>query len=820
MSTAKQLRPITAFWLSRISLLLILIHSYVGPTTSEARVPHDHQEEIAIDFQIPAQTLSSALTQFANQSDLFLVYKSELTQGHHTTDVIGKFTPDQALGLLLRETDLLYRTTDSSTVMINEGLPHHQLQAMAEEPPGVEINTSTSQPVPEGNVETLPEVYVPGFKLLQKSYSLPNATTATKTDTPIMQTPVSIQVLPKQVLNDQQTIRLERVLENVSGIYQEQGFNLTQIFNVRGFQTFTYYRDGMPIEGALLQIGPREMGNIERIEVLKGPASFLYGRINPGGLVNLVTKQPLAQPYYSLQQQFGSFQRYRTTADATGPLTKDDTVIYRINFTHESSDSFRDFIEGERIFVAPVVRWNINNRTQITFELEFQHDENVADWGIPAVGDRPADIPRSRNLSGESFNEAKSDSLLGGFHWSHNFDDNWSLTHRFNMLFTKEDDLGSFPLAVGADGRTLSRAVAGFKDNETDVYFTTMNITGSFQTLGLEHTILIGGDYYNLTTTGDFLDGPLNSVDIFNPVFSTGPAVVSAEFPIDNHKERFGIYIQDQIALPFNLYLMAGGRFDFVKVEDNIRNAKQDEEALKPRVGLLWQPLSQLSFYGSYVESFGSDDFFIVNPDGTTLDPDTAQQWEGGMKAELFDGRLQGTLAFYHLTKQNISTPDSLIAGFSRAVGEARNRGIELDVTAEILPGWQTIGAYSYIDSEITKGNKGNRFANVPRHGGSFWTTYEIQEGNLRGLTLGTGVVARSEREADNANTVQLPGYALVHLLSRYSWTLGSSRMTAQLNVDNLFNKEYFPSSFNGRNRIDTGAPRTFLGSLRVEFGA
>ncbi len=771
-----------------------------------------------VDFHIPAQSLDRALRTFAKQSETSVLYKSDLTRAYQTSPIIGPYSLKRALDILLLDTNLAYRETTTGSLTIEES------SSLTAAQHGLSAKTNTSQArVSDKDVETLPEVLVPGLKLTRQAYSVPNATTATKINTPIMQTPSSIQVVAPQALKDQQATKLERVLENVSGVYQEQGFNLTNVFNVRGFRTFTYYRDGMPIEGALTQAGTREIGNIERVEVLKGPASFLYGRINPGGLVNLVTKQPLDHAYYSLQQQFESYQHYRTTADATGPLTKDKTVLYRFNFTHESFDSFRDFVDGNRLFIAPVVQWNISDRTQITFELEYQENTTFLDYGIPAVGDRPADLPRSRHLGGEPFNKDESKYVLGGFHWSHAFDDNWSLQHRFNALHSKENGTASFPLGVGADGQTLTRTVSGFKDNKVDAYYTTINLNGSFETLGFKHTLLIGGDYYNFTTTNVFFDGPLNSVNIFNPMFSNGPATVGAEFPVDIHKERYGAYIQDQIELPFNVFLMAGGRFDFARVEDRENQNKQNENALKPRVGLLWQALPQLSFFGSYVEGFGSDDFFIVNPDGSTLDPDTSQQWEAGIKAELFNGRVQGTLSFYHLTKQNIDTPDPNRPAFSGSTGEARNRGIELDVTAEIFPGWRTIGVYSYIDSNITKdnsGNKGNRFSNVPRHGGSFWTTYTLQENTWRGLTLGAGVIARSEREADNANTVQMPGYALLHLLSSYSWNFGPSRMTAQLNVNNVLNKKYFPSSLDGRNRIDVGAPRLFMGLLRAEFGS
>lgn len=188
---------------------------------------------------------------------------------------------------------------------------------------------------------------------------------------------------------------------------------------------------------------------------------------------------------------------------------------------------------------------------------------------------------------------------------------------------------------------------------------------------------------------------------------------------------------------------------------------------------------------------------------------------------------MTGTLAWYNLTKQNIATTDPFNPGFSILTGEARNRGLELDIAGEILPGWQMIGVYSYIDSEITKdkedefgnpiGNQGHRFFNIPRHGGSLWTTYEIQQGLFKGLKLGAGVVARSEREGDNENTFQLPGYAIGNLLVGYERKVGQSKVTVQLNVENLTDETYFVGAQNRRNSF-FGAPRTFLGLVRVEF--
>lgn len=194
--------------------------------------------------------------------------------------------------------------------------------------------------------------------------------------------------------------------------------------------------------------------NLDRIEVLKGPASILFGRIEPGGLINLVSKQPLATPYYySLQQQVGSFDLYRTTLDATGPVTKDETLLYRVNLAYENAGSFIEFLENERVFIAPTLRWEISPATQATFELQYKHSRDPRFRGIPAIGDRPADLPRERNLS-EPGSDAKSDDVLFSFDWSHAFNDRWTLRHSFYGDWTDGSSSTAGIGSLDADGRT------------------------------------------------------------------------------------------------------------------------------------------------------------------------------------------------------------------------------------------------------------------------------------------------------------------------------------------------------------------------------
>ncbi|MGH8626883.1 MAG: TonB-dependent siderophore receptor, partial [Gammaproteobacteria bacterium] len=254
--------------------------------------------------------------------------------------------------------------------------------------------------------------------------------------------------------------------------------------------------------------------------------------------------------------------------------------------------------------------------------------------------------------------------------------------------------------------------------------------------------------------------------------------------------------------------------------------SKTDDSALSPRVGLLYHPVPWLGLYASYVEGFNAENTG-VDQSGAPLDPRLSHQYEAGLKAEGLDGRLSASLAFFDLTQENISTPIPGMPGRFDVTGEARNRGIELDISGALTDHWRLIASYAYIDSEITKDrdseggtrNQGNRLRNVPRHAGSFWTQYDFGGFGWPELTAGAGVFLVGQREGNNANNFQLPGHGRVDALLGYSWRIGPTRLTAQFNVENLLDKEYFAStSFGSRLNILPGAPRTFLGSVQVEW--
>lgn len=695
-------------------------------------------------------------------------------------------------------------------------------------------NTPEQAPARQEDALPLPPVTVTAPP--PEAYTVPNATTATKTDTPIIETPVSIQVVPQQILEDQQTIRVEQAIKNVSGVYRTNFFmgQATDEFIIRGFPTLRTYRDGTLNDFSLL--GQQDLANIERLEVLKGPASILYGRIEPGGLVNLVTKKPLSSPFYALEQQFGSFDFYRTTADATGPITPDKALRYRFTLAYENAGSFRDFIQNERLFLAPVVQWQITDRTQVTVGFDVLWRDDTPDLGLPPLADGPPPVPRSRNL-GEPADFMRSTRYTITTDVSHAFNAQWSLRQRFTALFGEEEDVSTFvDSGINDDGRTADRFVGPQRD-KLHTYSVQLDVTGKFSTWGIRHTVLLGGDYYyrrdrNFVTPLS-LDTTAPSIDIFDPVYGRpafSPRDATERFQTTD--EWFGLYLQDQLTLPYHIHLLAGFRYDNATSRATVTpdasfGAPFDtqNDRVTPRVGLLWQPLPELAVYGSYAENFGLANTGITrqrNP----LPPETAQQWEVGLKASLFGGRFSGTLAYYTLTKQNISAPDPdpelAERGFAVAVGEARSRGVELDLAGELLPGWQLIMAYAYTDTEILSdndlGSAGNRLPQVPLNGGSLWTTYEFQDGWWRGLIVGGGVVGRGTRQGDFENTFQLPGYVTGDLMAGYTLSLGKARLSAQLNVSNLSNEEYIASSGSFRGRINPGAPRSFLGMIRAEY--
>jgi iron complex outermembrane receptor protein len=791
------------------------------------------QADATFPFDIPSKPLPQALNDFGRITGLTVLFTEEKPIEHTAPRLSGRLTAAQALNRLLAGSGYTYRFTDAKTVTLERVLTQPGEQRLQLAPTTV-----------EDRALRIAETQVTAER--ERAYIVKEATTVTKTDTPIIDTPFSIQVVPQQVLEDQQALDLFDAIKNVSGVQPLRPVGVDrQSLTIRGFDSRGFiYRDGL--RTPLFTTRFYQTPGIDRIEVLKGPASMLFGRTEPGGIVNLVTKKPLREYHHSIQQQVGSYNFYRTTVDSTGPIPGAENVQYRFIASYENADSFRDFVESDTTFISPQIAWDITDQTRVRVWLEYEDDERTQDQGLVAIGDRPADLPDDTFL-GSPTDFIVNETLRTGLDLSHEFSEDWTFRGAFHYEDNERSDVRTRPADTDGDcvrlDETTGELEREFADNIgiSETYFLTANIEGHFETGPLKHTVLFGVDYSRSDIDFQFAafgGAPLfgqdtASINIFNPVhtvFAPDPRALPVNDTSNFTDQWVGLYWQDQIALfDDRLHILAGGRYDDAEADSGISPGTFSEtnEVSKytQRYGILYKPMDWLSVYGSYTESVSGEFVFNTRPGGETLDPETAQQWEIGAKGLFLNDRLSVSLTGFELTKQDIAVPDPLNPGFSVALGEAQSRGLELDVAGELAPGWNIIASYTWLEqAEITEdgtlGQEGNRLFNAPRHAGSFWLTYALPlHTPLRGLRLGAGVFAASEREGDNDNSFEAAGYARVDAMASYTWFMARMRWTAQVNIENLLDEEYFLNTGNSRlGGIRPGVPISVLASLRVEF--
>jgi iron complex outermembrane receptor protein len=807
--------------------------------------------EDARDINIPPQALGPALDALARQTGLRPVYADAAVRGASTAGAAGHMTPREALAQLLAGTGLSYAFTGRGAVAIKRG--KFDGRSVAEEE-GV--------PLPEVDVAGTASGFGgagPAQDPYSATYVLEDAATGTKTNTPIMDTPLNIQVITQQVLRDQQVISLDQALQNVSGVTVAgpgalgAGTAYSQIV-LRGFPTWTLFRDGFRqdttvsfLDGASTQ----QLANVASIEVLKGPAAMLYGLVEPGGIVNIITKEPLTAPYYSVNQQIGSFANFRTSVDATGPVTKDGAWLYRMNMSYQNNGapfgSPVDLTHSQDIFLAPVLKWNIDPETWV--KLEAQYDENRFGqfYGVdPVFNGAFMPIPRSRNYGGNS--PAAQKSLFSALTWSHQFDSDWSIKQQisYNRIAYSSSTIQPYAFETVGGAQLIDRYLATNATGQT-TYSTNVDIIGHIDTFGAAHTLLIGGDVYKSTVLSEvgFNLGP-SQIDLFNPVHpgTPFPGSLTPASGSNSVQDTAGLYLQDQIKLPYNFYLLAGARYQYIHqaseagptLGEMTQSPPLTESALTPRFGLLWRPESWVSFYANYSEGFGPNSATLYP--GIPAPPTSAREGEAGVKLEFFDGRLRASADYYDLTKTNIPTadPSPFHQGFSILTGEARSKGVELDIQGTISPGWNVIVAYANQDVRITKseiGDVGQRLPNIPRNLGSFWTTYEFQQQVLTGWKVGGGVIYHGSQPIVDYSGLNLSpslpmlsAYATVNLMAAYSFKVADAKITAQVNVTNLLDATFYTGAINyapvspgfALGVRTYGAPRAIMGSLSAQF--
>jgi iron complex outermembrane receptor protein len=774
-------------------------------------------------YHIGGGSLSHVLSQFATASGLLFVAEAKLTEGKTSAGLDGEYSIDEGFRKLLAGSGLTHTIAGDKTVTLKiaEMQPHSETTAM-------------------------PAVTVVGKAVIDSTdpqntdYSIPNTFTGTKTDSALFDTPVSVQVVPKAVIADQQAIGLENVLKNVSGVAKNWGFGADANENlyIRGFANGINSASNIYRDGVLTPNTPISLANAERIEVLKGPSAMLYGRAQPGGLVNIVTKRPRTDAYYALQQQFGSFDTYRTLLDATNKIAKDGSLAYRLNYEHLDAGSFRDNHPTTRDFIAPSLTWKITDKTQLDLDFMYQNVKAVGDSGIPydlqISGAIPGKIPFS--FSGnEPTDYANKESYTGGATLTHEFNEDWKIRAKFST-----HNQTYLTAQTSANGNTdlLGNLRRGFVKTSNDFrnYYGTVDITGHFATGPFQHTLLMGADYYNSEETVQSVFNPnVPTINVFNPQYGFN-AYRDIPFTNGNRPSNtwFGVYLQDQISLWDQWHLLMGGRFDNARfTQYNLQGVSQDhtdDDNFSPRIGLLYQPVSWLGAYVNYVTGFNA-----YNPgipvNGGAFEPERSKEMEFGLKGKWFDDRLTANLAVFELNKTNIkSQMPAPLSDYYATIGAARSRGVEFDFQGQINDYWHVIGTYTYIGAVMTKSNDspfsgvgkaGNFLENIPRNTASLWTTYDFSALGAEGFSAGTGVYVVDRRMGNVDNSFVIPGYTRVDAMLKYQHKVGPSKVTLQFNVENLLDKEYIAASNGYGNFIHQtmpGAPRTYIGSVKLEF--
>ncbi|GAA0268878.1 TonB-dependent siderophore receptor [Pseudomonas rhodesiae] len=652
-----------------------------------------------------------------------------------------------------------------------------------------------------------------------KGYHATRSASATRTDTSIHETPQSISVVSKDVVEDLGATRLQDALDYAGGVGRANNFGgqgLTT-FTVRGFTTGEFYRNGFPINRGYPNMP--DANTIERLEVLRGPATMLYGRGDPGGTFNVVSKQPLAERTVTLGSQLNDQGMQRGTLDASGPLDEEGRLAYRLNVVGEGGDTFRDHVSTERYGVTPVLTWQASDDTKVIFEGDFMRNNHPLDRGLTRFANQAGTPSRDTFWGDKDVGKLHNDNNMAQLRFEHMLNDSWTLGGGFQWLDgTLQGNAieANGPGSLSADGRTLQRNFNYRKLEWTDKDYQ-LNLTGHFSTGGFDHTLLTGieyedYDYQSIIQRSSAAAGTY-PIDIFNPVYGqTRPPLTRTPTHDKENLKTYAAFVQDQVALTERLKVLGGARFerfehDYESYVTGVKPWQAADNAVTPRLGVIYDLTDTVAVYADAARSFKPNTG--ASREGGGFAPEKGKSYEVGIKWEALDRQLSVDAAIYQIEKKNVLTTDPVDSTFSVAAGQVRSRGFDLNVAGNLTPEWRVIGGYAYVDAEVTRDNtlrSGTRLLNIPRNSFSLLNVYEFQDGALKGLGLGAGGKYVDERAGQTANSAfSMGAYTVVDLLSYYKV---NDKIRLNLDVKNLFNREYEEGAF-GNIYAYPGAPRT-----------
>ena len=683
--------------------------------------------------------------------------------------------------------------------------------------------------------QTLPSVTIKSSA--DDGYSPASSSTATKGNAPLRDIPQSVNVIAQQLLKDQAARSMEDALKNVPGVGLSHGDGQRDQVFIRSFSAIAdQFVDGVRDDALYF----RDLSNIERIEVLKGPSAVLYGRGSSGGLINRVTKKPIfGETTGDVTLNLGSYNLKRVSADVNLPLS--EAAAFRLNVAKENSGSYRDQQFIERYSIAPSVALNISANTKLLLQYTNAKDKRVTDFGIPALNGKPSDVPASTYYgSSRARDDDTSTSKVSSYSavLDHRFSDAFSLkntTRFYDYELDRYNTLSNgltnpVALTIQLSRSAILRDESGWF-NQTDFTYKT-----SFS--GMKHEVLFGAEVGQQKRRAQSISaGVFTTVPIFNPAKVLPPAFTVAQInansaiPSNTVQDIFGIYLQDQVTLTKDWKALAGVRFDQFKQSTQFERINaplaRTDNSVSPRAGLVWQPSESQSYYASYSRSFQpSAETFALAANNTANAPEITRNLEIGSKLDFLQGALSVNAALFNLQRTNIKNTDPSNPLLSINAGTQRTNGLEVSVNGRLPYRWDISGGYSFMDGKMVQSVANVNSQQIPvvaisalgkvpsltpRHSAFLWGMKTLDGG----FKVGGGLNYVGERFTSLTNQVILPAHLTADLAASYS----AKQYEIGVNLKNVFNKKYDVSSHGSvDNLILPGAPRELQVALKYKF--
>ncbi|BBK41776.1 ligand-gated channel [Allostella vacuolata] len=768
------------------------------------------QAPATVRLAIPAQPLRSALVLYSAATGIDVVFDGSVGSDVRSPGVSGTVTAEEGLRRLLAGTGYRYRLSGSTATLLPAG-PGAADGAVRLDTVAVEGRRSETALGPVAG------------------YVATRSTTGTKTDTPLLATPQSISVVTRDQMEAQAAPGVSQALRYTAGVLTESNGADIRYNTVaaRGFSlSGQEYLDGLKLITGSFALPSFDTWQFERVEVLKGPSSVLYGQAAPGGIINQISRRPPERAGGEAQLQLGNFGRVQGAFDVGGALDRDGKLLYRLTGLARETDLQVDHVTEQRIAIAPAFAWRPDADTSLTFLGGYQYTPSGGLFNqLPAQGTllaNPNGQFSTRFYNGEpGYDRFERTQIHAGYEAEHRIDEVWTIRQNLRAMRSAVDYDLVYGTGLQADLRTLNRTAQAVRES-VDSLVVDNQVQARFSTGPLSHTLLGGLDHQRVHWDYRFGSGAAPPIDFLNPVYNQ--PIVRPAFTASQTQERrqTGLYAQDQLRLG-GWALTLGVRQDWAELDTKNRvtgvTTKQKDDAFTGRAGLGYVFDFGLAPYVSYAESFQPATGTTYA--GRPFEPTRSRQYEAGVKYQPRGLDAFVTLAAFDLTQTNVATPDPDHTGFSIQAGEVRARGIEIEGKATVAPGLDLVASYTYLDAEVTRDNsglQGKTPAGVPRHMASAWADYTVPDGPLAGFGVGGGVRYIGANYNTN-NSLRVPSVTLADAAVHYD--LSNLRADLEgwriaLNVSNLFDKEYVGRCFG--SACYYGLRRTVLANVTYKW--